>query len=167
MIVLGRGELPAADLGRLLPVHPRSQDHPATYVPQPLCLPSCGLAHSTLIFVPETLVVVRPWGQALQVLGINPAEACSAGREGTEQSCSWFGGPPGPPQIELQPVPGVSQGCAWGREGTHQGLFTEAGCGTAWLLQCPPPSPLLLAFLSSPRAIAWLGLWTFFPMDPE
>lgn len=44
-------------------------------------------------------------------------------------------------QKELQPVPSVSQGCAWGREGAHQGLFTEAGCGAAWLLQCPPPSP--------------------------
>lgn len=41
--------------------------------------------HSTLIFVLETLVVVvRPLGQELQVLGLNPAEACSAGREGTE-----------------------------------------------------------------------------------
>lgn len=29
------------------------------------------------------------------------------------------------------------------------------------------PVPLLLAFLSSPRTTAWLGLWTFFPMDPE
>lgn len=71
-------------LGRLLSMHSHSQDHPATHVPQPLCLPPCGLAHSTLIFVLETLVVVRPLGQALQVLGLNPAEACSAGREGTE-----------------------------------------------------------------------------------
>lgn len=71
-------------LGRLLSMHPHSQDHPATYVPQPLCLPPCGLAHSTFFFVLKTLVVVRPLGQALQVLGLNPAEACSAGREGTE-----------------------------------------------------------------------------------
>lgn len=61
------------DLGRLLPMYPCSQDHPVTYVPQPLCLPSCGLAHSTLIFMLETLVVVRPLGQALQVLGLNLA----------------------------------------------------------------------------------------------
>jgi hypothetical protein len=79
---LGRGGLPVA--GRLLSMHPHSQDHPATYVPQPLCLPPCGLAHSTLFFVQKTLVVFRPLGQALQVLGLNPAEACSAGREGTE-----------------------------------------------------------------------------------
>lgn len=70
--------------GGLLYMLPHSQDHPATYVPQPLCLPLCGLAHSTLIFVLETLVVVRPLGPELQVLGLNPAEACSAGREGTE-----------------------------------------------------------------------------------
>lgn len=67
-----------ADLGRLLSLYPNSQDHFAAYVPQPLCLPPRGLAHSTLMFVLETL------GQALQVLGLNPAEACSAGREGTE-----------------------------------------------------------------------------------
>lgn len=54
-------------------MYPCSQDHPVTYVPQPLCLPSCGLAHSTLIFMLETLVVVRPLGQALQVLGLNLA----------------------------------------------------------------------------------------------
>lgn len=59
-------------------MHSNSQDHSAAYVPQPLCLPPCGLAHSTLMYVLETL------GQALQVLGLNPAEACSAGREGTE-----------------------------------------------------------------------------------
>lgn len=70
--------------GGLLSMLPHSQDHPATYVPQPLCLPLCGLAHSTLIFVLETLVVIRPLGPELQVLGLNPAEACSAGREGTE-----------------------------------------------------------------------------------
>lgn len=92
------------------------------------------------------------------MLGLNPAEACSAGREGTEQNCSWLGEPPGPPQIELQPVPGVSQGCAWGREGTHQGLFTEAGCGTAWLLKCPPPSPTpaCLPELSQGHSMAWV-----------
>lgn len=96
-------------------------------------------------------------GQALQVLGLNPVEACSAGREGTEQSCSWLGGPPGPPQIELQPVPGVSQGCAWGREGTHQGLFTEAGCGTAWLLtHHPAPPPACLPELSQGHSMAWV-----------
>lgn len=65
-------------------MHPHSQDHPATYVPQPLCLPPCGLAHSTLFFVLEILEMVGTLGQALQVLGLHPAEACSAGREGTE-----------------------------------------------------------------------------------
>lgn len=32
-------------LGRLLSMHSHSQDHPATYVPQPLMSALCGLAH--------------------------------------------------------------------------------------------------------------------------
>lgn len=121
-------------LGRLLSMHSHSQDHPATYVPQPLCLPLCGLAHSTLIFVLETLVVVRPLGQALQVLGLNPAESllCREGGDRIKLQLAWW--TTCLSQKELQPVPSVSQGCAWGREGTHQGLFTEAGRGAAWLL---------------------------------
>lgn len=152
-------------LGRLLSMHSHSQDHPATYVPQPLCLPPCGLAHSTLIFVLETLVVVRPlvrrcrcwastqWKPALQ--GGRGQNKVAAGlvdhltlpeRAATSPQC--FSGMCLGPRRD--PPGSVYRGRAW-------------GCLASLMSITQPHSCLPSRALPEPQH----GLWTSFPMDSE
>lgn len=62
--------------------------------------------------------------------------------------------------VFLRDVPGAEKG-------PTRVCLQRQGVGLLGFSNVHHPAPLLLAFRSSPRATAWLGLWTFFPMDPE
>lgn len=158
---------PEVDLGKPLSMHPRSQDHPATYVPQPLCLPPYGLAPLYIDFCPGDL------GGGGQALGSGAAGAgpqpsrsllCREGGDRIKLQLAWWTALPrqscSQSPVFLRDVPGAEKRptkVCLQRQDMELLSFSNVH----------HPAPLLLAFPSSPRTTAWLGLWTFFPMDPE
>lgn len=147
-------------------MHPHSQDHPAAQSPSHYVCPRvvwptlhCFLCWRPWRWSGPRVRRCRCWASTQQKPALQGGRGQKKGAAGLVDHLALPGSCNQSP-VFLRDVPGAEKG-------PTRVCLQRQGVGLLGFSNVPHPAPLLLAFRSSPRATAWLGLWTFFPMDPE
>lgn len=145
-------------------MHPHSQDHPATCPPAIMSAPMWS-GPLYIVFCAGDLGGGQALGSGAAGAGPQPSRSLLCREGGDKISCSWLGGLPGPPRKSCNQSPVFLRDVPGAEKGPTRVCLQRQDVGLLGFSNVHHPAPLLLAFRSSPRATAWLGLWTFFPMD--
>ena len=120
-----------------------------------------------IVFCAEDLGGVQALGSGAAGAGPQPSRSllCREGGDRIKLQLAWW--ITWPPRKSCNQSPVFLRDVPGAEKGPTRVCLQRQGVGLLGFSNAHHPAPLLLAFRGSPRATAWLGLWTFFPMDPE